>query len=149
MYSKEADLLKKISEARKAIRLKHLQLKNHTFQVDDNINKIFKPIITPLNKIASLKNISNSSSSEISNIPKSEQSIMLIRSLCTIHLDYCAAVYSSLDLRTLSPARVAGFFGLLCGCLDSPLCPQLDGLLVFCAPAIGGNTLHSFSCSKF
>ena len=76
LYSKEADLLKKNSELRKAIRLKHLHLKNHTFQVKDDINESSKALITPLNKIASLKNISNSSLSEISNIPKSEQSII-------------------------------------------------------------------------
>lgn len=76
MYSKEADLLRRISESRKAIRLKHLQLKNHMFQVDDNINKVFKPIINPLNKIASLKNINSSSISENSNVSKFKQPII-------------------------------------------------------------------------
>lgn len=60
MFSKEADLLEKISESRKAIRLKHMALKNHMFTVHDNINKVLKPIIHPLNKIASIKSQTNS-----------------------------------------------------------------------------------------
>ena len=52
MFSKEAALLKQIDESRKAIRQKHLQLKVGLSDVQDEVTKVFKPIVQPLNQIA-------------------------------------------------------------------------------------------------
>ena len=51
MFSKEAALLKQIDESRKAIRQKHLQLKVGLSDVQDEVTKVFKPIVQPLNKM--------------------------------------------------------------------------------------------------
>ena len=51
MFSKEAALLKQIDESRKAIRQKHLQLKVGPSDVQDEVTKVFKPIVQPLNKM--------------------------------------------------------------------------------------------------
>ena len=51
MFSKEAALLKQINESRKAIRQKHLQLKVGLSDVQDEVTKVFKPIVQPLNKM--------------------------------------------------------------------------------------------------
>lgn len=52
MFSKEAELLKQIDESRKAIRQKHLQLKVGLSDIQDEVSKVFKPIVQPLDKIA-------------------------------------------------------------------------------------------------
>ena len=52
MFSKEAALLQQINESRKAIRQKHLQLKVGLSDMQDEVTKVFKPIVQPLNKIA-------------------------------------------------------------------------------------------------
>lgn len=51
MFSKEAELLKQIDESRKAIRQKHLQLKIGLSDIQDEVSKVFKPIVQPLNKM--------------------------------------------------------------------------------------------------
>lgn len=52
MLSRQADILKQIDESRKAIKQKHLQLKHGLRDIQDDVAKIFKPIIQPLNQIA-------------------------------------------------------------------------------------------------
>ena len=52
MFSKEAALLQQIADSRKVIRQKHLQLKLGLQDVQDDVTKVLKPIVNPLNKIA-------------------------------------------------------------------------------------------------
>lgn len=52
MFSKEAALLKRIDESRQAIRQKHFQLKQGLQDVQDEVSKVFKPIVKPLNEMA-------------------------------------------------------------------------------------------------
>ena len=53
MFSKEAALLKQIDESRQAIRQKHFQLKQGLQDVQDEVSKVFKPIVKPLHEMAS------------------------------------------------------------------------------------------------
>lgn len=55
MLSREVAILKQIDESRRAIKQKHLQLKHGLQDIQENIGKVFKPIVQPLNQIASLK----------------------------------------------------------------------------------------------
>ena len=53
MFNKEAALLKQIDESRQAIRQKHFQLKQGLQDVQDEVSKVFKPIVKPLHEMAS------------------------------------------------------------------------------------------------
>ena len=52
MFGKEAALLQQIADSRAAIRQKHLQLKHGLHDVQEQVSKVFKPIVDPLNEIA-------------------------------------------------------------------------------------------------
>lgn len=64
---------------------------------------------------------------------------LLIRSLCLVHLDYCAAVYSLLDVRT---SRMAQVFGLILMYLVLLQFLLTDGLLGSLKGIIAGFILH-------
>ena len=77
MFSKEAALLKQIDESRNAIRQKHLQLKHGLRDVQDEVSKVFKPIVQPLNKMANEKVTKKvvDRSPKIQTLPKIEKNI--------------------------------------------------------------------------
>lgn len=65
MFTKEAALLQQIADSRAAIRQKHLQLKHGLQDVQEEIGKVFKPIVQPLEKMAN-----SPSKRVISRVPK-------------------------------------------------------------------------------
>ena len=68
MFSKEAAFLQKIANSQKVIRQKHLRLKHGLQDVQEEVSKVFKPIVQPLNKMtnAPLKR-------EVNGVPKFEK----------------------------------------------------------------------------
>ena len=55
MLSKEAALLQQIADSRAVIRQKHWKLKRGLRDIQEEVGKVFKPIVQPLNKMANEK----------------------------------------------------------------------------------------------
>ena len=55
MLSKEAAVLQQIAHSQKVIRQKHLELKHGLQDVQEEVSKVFKPIVQPLEKMANEK----------------------------------------------------------------------------------------------
>ena len=55
MFSKQAALLQQIADSRAAICQKHLQLKHDLHDVQEEVSKVFKPIVQPLDKMAKVQ----------------------------------------------------------------------------------------------